>query len=54
MSDLSGWCVVADDKVIVSGLITWDGAKQIVYDAADTGMYTDVYVLHSSQLGEIK
>jgi len=53
MSDLTGWCVVADDKVIVSGL-TWESAEQITYDAADTGMYTDVYVLHSSQLGEIK
>ena len=54
MSDLTGWCVVADDKVIVSGLITWDEARAVSYDAMDTGFYTDVYVLHSSQLGEIK
>lgn len=53
MPNLTGWCVVADGKVVASYL-SEDGACAVSYDAMDTGLYTDVYVLHSSQLGEIK
>ena len=53
MSDLTGWCVVADERIVASCL-SEDGARAVSYDAMDTGLYTDVYVLHSSQLGEIK
>jgi len=43
MSDLIGWCVVADERVVGSGL-TWEDAVQICCEASDTGLYDDVHV----------
>jgi len=50
MSDLTGWCVAADERIIASGL-TWEGARQMTYDAWDTGLYKNVHVVsaHSAQ-----
>ncbi len=53
MSDLTGWCVVADDKVIASCL-TWEEAMRLTFEGSYLGLYIEIYVLHSSQLGEIK
>lgn len=46
MSDLTGWCVVADERIIANCL-TWEGAVQITCEADDTGLYEDVHVCSS-------
>ncbi len=46
MSDLTGWCVVADERIVASCL-TWEDAVQITCEAADTGLYDDVHVCSS-------
>ena len=46
MPNLTGWCVVADERVVGSGL-TWKDAVQICCEASDTGLYDDVHVCSS-------
>ncbi len=53
MSDLTGWCVVADERVVASCL-TWENAVRLTFEGSYLGLYNEIYVLHSSQLGEIQ